>query len=122
MPTGSQELTLNKYASISKLSVSHNISENMGLGYNIGYNYFGENNGDFTYSAVMGISINENAGCFIEFFGDYQNFEFFYSNFDMGFTYLLKENFQLDFSYGFGINYKSNFISAGFSWNIFADK
>ena len=30
----------------------------------------------------------------------------------------VKDNFQLDFSFGTGLNYTMNYLSAGFSWNI----
>ena len=38
------------------------------------------------------------------------------SNFDSGFTYLVKDNLQIDLSFGFGINNKMNFQSIGVSW------
>lgn len=41
LPTGTKELTNNDYGTINKLSISHELNENIELGYNIGYNYFG---------------------------------------------------------------------------------
>ena len=41
LPTGSKALTNDNLISINKLSISHEINENLGIGYNLGYNYFG---------------------------------------------------------------------------------
>ena len=46
VPSGSKELTLDNYASINKISIAHDLSENASFGYNIGYDYFGEGNGE----------------------------------------------------------------------------
>ncbi|NOR75995.1 MAG: hypothetical protein GQ525_12665 [Draconibacterium sp.] len=118
IPTGSKSLTNDRYGSINKISVSHSINKNIGIGYNGGYNYFGTGKGDLTYSLVLGIGISKKVGIYIETYGSVVEFENHESNFDTGFTYLLKDNFQLDFSFGTGINYTMNYISIGFSWNI----
>lgn len=55
---------------------------------------------------------------YVETFGEYSDFEELTSNFDSGLTYLVKENLQLDFSLGLGLNQKMNYFSFGFSWNI----
>ena len=118
LPTGSNGLTLDRYATINKLSISHELSENIGIGYNIGYNYFGFGRGVITYSLALGIGISEKAAIYIEPYGDFVDLEDHFANFDAGFTYLLKENMQLDFSFGTGLNYSMNYMSIGFSWNI----
>ena len=118
LPTGSSEVSFDNYGTINKLSISHVLTENIGLGYNVGYNYYGIDDGFFTYSVVFGFGITEKAGFYLETYGKAGILDQFLSNFDGGITYLLKPNFQLDFSFGTGINYKSNYISAGFSWNI----
>ena len=118
VPTGTKELTSDKFGTVNKLSVSHQLSENIGLGYNLGYNYFGSTNGDLTYSLVLGIGVNDKVGIYIEPFGEVKNFENFIINFDSGFTYLASENLQLDFSFGTGINNTMNYISLGCSWLI----
>ena len=55
---------------------------------------------------------------YIEPFGEYFNFSDFYINADTGITYLLRDNFQLDISFGTGLNYKINYVAFGFSWRI----
>ena len=118
LPTGTDEVSIGNYGTINKLSISHVITDNIGIGYNVGYNYFGINNGFFTYSLVFGIGITEKSAFYVETYGNVGILDEYLANFDAGFTYLLKPNFQLDFSFGTGINYTMNYISAGFSWNI----
>ncbi len=118
IPTGSKLLTNDKFGTINKLSISHEISKHLGIGYNVGYNYFGEGKGDLTYSLALGIGITEKVSVYLEPYGDLAEFEDHIANVDAGLTYLLRDNFQLDFSFGTGINHTMNYISLGFSWNI----
>jgi len=118
VPTGSSELTNANYGTINKLAISHGLNNFLDLGYNLGYNYFGTGNGDLTYSLVLGIGLSNRIGMYVETFGEYSDFTEMTSNFDSGFTYLLKENLQLDFSMGLGLTQKMNYFSLGFSWNI----
>lgn len=118
LPTGSSDLTNDEWGTINKLSISHQLNDKIGLGYNIGYNNFGKGNGDLTYSVAIGFGITEQVALYIEPYGDLTEFENHVSNFDAGITYLVKDNLQLDFSFGTGINYNMNYISVGFSWNI----
>ncbi len=118
IPTGSKVLTNSKAGSINKFSISHSINDKIGVGYNVGYNYFGSDSGDFTYSLVMGMKVTEEVGLYLEPYGEFVGINEYIGDFDAGITYLLKKNFQLDFSFGTGINHTMNYISAGFSWNI----
>jgi len=122
IPSGTKELTSDKAGSISKLSISHVINEKMGIGYNLGYNYFGEGKGDLTYSLAFGISVNDKVGIYVEPYGELAELEEHISNFDAGVTYLANENLQFDLSFGSGINKRMNYISVGFSWLILNDK
>ena len=118
LPTGSKSLTSNRFGTINKLAVSHSLSDKIGLGYNVGYNFLGNNNGDMTYSLSLTFSISDKLGVYAEPYGaliDLKNHE---SNFDAGLTYLLQDNFQLDFSFGTGINNTMNYIAVGASINI----
>ena len=118
LPTGTKEVSFEKLGTINKLSISHELTDNIGLAYNLGYNYFGYDNGFLTYSLVLGIGITEKVGMYLEPYGSIGIFDEHLANFDAGVTYLVKDNFQLDFSFGTGINYTMNYLSAGFSWNI----
>lgn len=118
IPTGSSELTNTNFGTINKLAFSHEINNFLDLGYNLGYNYFGTGNGDLTYSLVLGIGLSDKIGMYVETFGEYSDFAEITPNVDSGLTYLVKENLQLDFSFGLGLIRKMNYFSLGFSWNI----
>lgn len=118
IPAGSKALTNDKFGSVNKFAFSHGLNKNIGVGYNLGYNYFGSGKGDLTYSFVLAIGISKNAGIYFEPFGEIAEFKNHFANFNSGFTYLIKNNFQIDVSVGTGINHSMKFISTGFSWNI----
>ena len=118
IPTGSKEVSSNTTGSINKLCVSHRSNTNISIAYNLGYNYFGSGKGDLTYSFVLGSRINDKASVYLEPYGEFIEFEDNVININSGITYLLKDNFQLDFSFGTGINYTFNYTAIGFSWNI----
>jgi hypothetical protein len=118
LPTGSKDLSSDKFGTVNKWSIAHAINENVDLGYNIGYNYFGEGTGDLTYSAALGIGVNEKVGVYIETYGDIIEFKKLAASFDTGFTYLANDNLQFDFSFGMGINHQMNYVSVGVSWIV----
>jgi hypothetical protein len=118
IPTGSKEVSSNTTGSINKLCVSHRSNTNISIAYNLGYNYFGSGKGDLTYSFVLGSRINDKASVYLEPYGEFIEFEDNVININSGITYLLKDNFQLDFSFGTGINHIFNYTASGFSWNI----
>jgi hypothetical protein len=122
LPTGSDGLTDRSFGTINKLSISHEINEFMAVGYNIGYNYFGLDRGDLTYSAALGFSLNSHVSIYVEPYGMLSNFKEPVVNFDAGFTYLVHDNLQFDFSFGTGISDRMNYVSIGCSWKIINDR
>ena len=118
IPTGSNFISNEKFGNINKLCVSHEINKILGISYNLGYNYFGSGIGDLTYSLALGVCINDKAGVYIESYGELINMNKFITNFDAGFTYLIKDNLQFDLSFGLGINQKMNYFSIGCSWLV----
>ena len=122
IPSGTKELTNNKVGTINKFSISHGISESVGIGYNLGYNYFGYGKGDLTYSLALGIGVNDKVGIYIEPYGELVDFDEYISNFDAGVTYLVNKDMQFDLSFGVGINKRVNYISLGFSWLMMGKK
>ena len=121
IPTGSKEVTGNRTGLINKICFSHKSNTNIDIGYNLGYNYFHDNTGDLTYSFVLGLGINDKLSVYLEPYGEVIDFKDHLTNINSGITYLLKDNFQLDFSFGTGINYTFNYTAIGFSWNIGTD-
>lgn len=118
IPTAKDELSINEVGTINKLSVSHDIGETFGLGYNVGYDYYGIGSGNFTYSLALGLNISEKVGFYIEPFGALNELEDHESSFDAGFTYLAQDNLQLDISAGTGLNHDMKYVSIGCSFNI----
>jgi hypothetical protein len=118
LPTGSKELTIDNFGTINKLSISHAISDKVGIGYNVGYDYFGVGKGNFTYSLALAIGLTSKLGIYLEPYGGILEFKNHEANFDAGFTYLVKDNFQLDASFGTGLNHTMNFFVIGASINI----
>lgn len=107
-----------KLGTVNKLAISHELGKRVGLGYNVGYNYFGINQGIFTYSLALGVGITDKLSIYIEPYGDVILSGKYLSSFDAGLTYLLQDNLQLDISYGFGMNYTMNYLAVGVSWNL----
>lgn len=107
---------------LSRLLFSHDLSESFQLAYNLGYNKYFENNsevnstGIFVYSLVLSKSFGP-VGTFIEVFGNSGSNQA-QSNWDLGLTYLIKDNLQVDFSYGKGINNELSYLSIGAAWNF----
>ncbi len=107
---------------LSRLLFSHDLSESVQLAYNLGYNKYFENNievnstGIFVYSLVLSKSFGP-VGTFIEVFGNNGSNQT-QSNWDLGLTYLIKDNLQADISYGNGINNDLSYLSIGAAWNF----
>jgi hypothetical protein len=118
LPTGAISITNEHLGTVNKLAISHVITDFIDLGYNVGYNYFGNEKGYLTYSAALGLGITKRIGAYFETYGEVVEFNDWISNFDSGITYLIKDNMQLDFSFGFGLNQKMNYFSVGYSMNI----
>lgn len=118
IPTGTGELSDRQFGTINKIALSHQINKNMGIGYNLGFSWFDQDNREVTYSVSLGIVINEKAAVYIEPYGEIPFNSDFALNFNTGLTYLVSDNLQLDTSFGTGTNHRMNFISAGISWLI----
>lgn len=118
LPTGPKQLTNDNFGTINKFSISHQLTKSVGMGYNVGYNYFGYGNGDLTYSFALGIGLTDTLGIYFEPYGEVLDIETHEASFDGGLTYLLKDNIQLDLSFGTGINHTMKYIALGFSANI----
>lgn len=126
------DITLNRFANLDyrptynystfKIAASHTLSDQLGLGYNLGYAYNGEDpKGFFVYSLVLGISLTNKLGAYIEGYGNFDPGAQPQHRLDGGLTYLVKHNLQLDLSGGFGPEQDEInmwFASLGFSWRI----
>jgi hypothetical protein len=117
LPTAKENLTTTNVGVINKLALSHEINDKIGVDYNVGYDYVAKQS-SLTYSLAIGLSLTNKLSFYAEPYGAWGESNTFESNFDAGFTYLVNSNFQLDVSYGTGLNNDMEYISAGFSWKI----
>jgi len=118
IPTGSELYTGGTYASINKIAVSHGLTDKLGLGYNVGYVYNGNGESTLLYSIGLGYNVSDKFGFFIEPYGDFAEFSTHTASINSGIFLQLKKNFQVDFSFGTGINHRMNFFAMGFGWLI----
>lgn len=118
MPSGSKGISSGEWGTINKLAVSHELTNSLNIGYNIGYDWFSKSGGEFIYSAALGVVLSERLGAYAEIYGSVTNTKVLQINANSGLTYLVKENIQLDISAGSGLNNKMVYISAGISYNI----
>jgi hypothetical protein len=118
LPTGSDGISDGNIATDNTIAVSHHLNSFLDISYNIGYDYSGHGNGDMIYSVSLGGGVSEKAGIYAETYGELDELKEPFTNFDTGGTYLLKDNLQLDLSFGIGLNYEMHYFSVGCSWNI----
>ncbi len=106
---------------VAKISASHTLARKLSLGYNAGFAYNGENaDGFFVYSAALSYAITPRLAFYGEAYGTFDHGNLPNHRVDGGFTYLVRNNLQLDISAGTGFdsNIDKHFISTGFSWRI----
>ena len=91
------------------------------LGANIGVAFDGRGQGAmFPYSTALGLPIGNSLGGFVELFGLFSESNGPSHSGNVGFTWMLNNDFQLDGYYGFGLNDRATDWSAGFglSWRF----
>lgn len=125
LPTGSKGISNDRYGVFSRINISHEISDNKSISANFGYNNydldFNDNglvkyaDGELSYTLVYGVGLSNRVGLYLESFGEYIEFRNWENKMDAGMTYLVSNNIQLDYSYGWGINLVMNYHSVGIS-------
>jgi len=116
IPVGTEDLTNNSYGTINKLAITHAISDRFDTGGNVGYDYFGEGVGMFTYSLALGHAVTDKMSIYIEPFGEVPEFETSRSSVNAGVTYLISDHLQVDFAFGTGTDHQMNYLTLGISW------
>ena len=104
-----------------RFSLSHTLSEKSSLGYNIGMAWDGDiTTAIYVYTIAYGYSFADKFGGYVEIYGDAYEDNSFNHLWDVGLTYLINENIQLDISGGTGItkDIQDLFLSAGISFRI----
>jgi hypothetical protein len=109
------------YAPEFRFTMQHTVSAKQTISYNIGAEWNGETpTTTFVYTLTTGYSLTERIGCYIEIYGFIPQNQHPDHRLDGGFTYLLNQNHQLDFSGGIGCSKVSPeyYFSIGYSFRI----
>lgn len=127
LPVGKDSFSSGRADPSFRFSLSHTLSDRLSFGYNLGATWESTldetNDRDtlslFNYTAVLGIGLNERAGLFLEAFGDIPfNAQGGPRNsIDGGFTYLIRDNLQIDGFAGVGLSDSADdwFVGLGFT-------
>jgi hypothetical protein len=98
--------------------MQHTLNDKLSLSYNIGAEWDGVSAQPAgIYTLAMGYGISSKIGSYIELYGSHQG-KTTTHQYDMGFTYLINSDIQLDMSGGFGItkNAPDYFVGCGISF------
>jgi hypothetical protein len=109
VPAGDEELSTDELEPALRLAFAHTLSERLSLGYNLGIGWeevLGSALYSYVYTAALGIGLGERASAFVEIFGDVPGDAPGdpAHGFDGGFTFLLRDNLQLDVAAGVGLS------------------
>lgn len=129
LPTGDEAFTSDRPDPSLRYIIAHELSESIGIGYNVGVVWETEGGAQGTetlasafYTVATGFGLTNRLGTFVELFGAVgldtgaQDTHAF----DGGFTYLVTHNVQLDIAGGFGLNSAAEdwFVGIGVSARI----
>lgn len=120
LPTGTNLFTSELHSFDFAFLASHVLSPRSELTLNLGINSL---NGPY-YTLLFSKMVNDKTSIFLEPYGQLTEAEMaqFEHSVNAGLTHLLKNNLQLDFSFGVGISNNNNFYSIGLSWLINGNK
>ena len=117
IPTAPEVFSYNEYGFINKLLFSHNLTSDIKIGYNIGYNKFTSYDDLLKYSFIYFKTLSS-FSIFFELYGD-SSTDLSSLNFDSGLIYILDNDRQFDLSIGKGLNNDLFFFNLGFSFRIY---
>ena len=117
----SKKFRTSKWAPNFRFTMQNTLSENIGLGYNLGAEWDGESNTPFwVYTIAPGFNIGKKWYGYVEAFGAVRKNETPEHSLDAGVAYYFSDNSKIDFSGGFGISKAAidNYIAIGFSFRF----
>ena len=111
---------ISKYTPRFRFTMQNTITDNIGLGYNLGTEWRKEADAPFwIYTIGPGFNLGKRGYFYVELFGEFQKNLPPSHNFDSGFGYYLSDNAKMDISSGFNLKNTSEFyIAAGFSFRF----
>jgi hypothetical protein len=117
----SKKFRADKWAPNFRFTMQSTLSENIGLGYNLGAEWDGETDiPSWIYTIAPGFNIGKNWYGYIEAFGAVRKNEKPEHALDAGIAYYFSDNIKIDFSGGFGISEQAvdNYFAIGFSFRF----
>jgi hypothetical protein len=122
---GSEDFHTSFLAPAFRFTMQHTLSQKVSLAYNLGTEWNGESaQQTYIYTLTTGISLTKKLGCYAEVYGFLQEHKDGDHRTDGGFTYLVNNNFILDFSAGINLpnTDPQNYLSLGASYRFKAVK
>ena len=103
-----------------RFSFAHSLNDRSSLSYNLGAEWGSDSpEAAYIYTLSYGYAISDSFGAYIELYGDLPEDSGPNHLWDVGITYLINDNFQLDATVGSGIRSDQELlVSAGFSYRI----
>lgn len=104
-----------------RFAFSHTLNDRSGISYNLGAAWGNDTHeASYVYTIAYDTGITDKLGVFIELYGDLPEKNKANHLWDMGFTYLIKDNIQFDISGGTGIsrNIQDVMLSGGISFRL----
>jgi hypothetical protein len=117
----SREFRLSTMAPAFRFTMQHGISDKVSLSYNLGAEWDGESAKPlYIYTLVAGFALDNRWGIYAESYGFVPGKGDADHRVDSGFTYLVNNDFILDFSAGMGLSEQSPeyYLSLGFSFRF----
>ncbi len=127
VPIGDDAFTTDRFDPAVRLALAHTLSDKASLGYNFGLAFESslDDGGERDtlsyafYTVALGLALNDRWGAFVELYGDVPASASGgpANSFDGGFTYLLRDNVQLDLAAGAGLSSAADdwFVGLGLS-------
>jgi len=103
-----------------RFSFSHTLSKKSSIAYNLGAQWGNDSSEiSYIYTWAYGYKISEKIGAYVELYGDFPEDNRANHYWDAGFTYLIKNNFQIDATIGRSFTEGQDLlVSAGVSFRI----
>lgn len=126
IPTHDRKLLGEELDAAFRLTFSYTFSDRLSSGFNTGVSWSAQKEentlAEFNYTAALGINLVSGVGMFVEIFGDIplNSSGTGFHSLDGGFTVIIRENLQWDFSGGISLTEQAGegFIGLGFSWRL----
>ena len=119
-----QEFGKIRYGGIIVLAASHTIKEKHAISYNLAFTLssldWEYNNHNYRATLMYSTMLSKRIGVYSEVYCDFYDSDYDPNdsslfNYDFGFIYLLRDNIQLDYSFGSGIDNAISYHALGFN-------